>query len=114
MAPESMAGAVGEDEVECCLAFSLKELMESAPEPAEVKFGEKLVVEADTSEGSLVIEVVPEVVEEAAAAYIPAYPDDDPYGYPVMDEVVDWNCKLIFLINHSRLVFSVKIECTWL
>ena len=59
--------AVGELEVECCLAFNLNELIES---PAAISDDEKLVLE------SLVVEV-----EEAAAAYIaPAYPLDDPYG----------------------------------
>ena len=50
--------AVGEDDVECCLAFNRKELIES---PAAISDDEKLVPLE-----SLVVEVD----EEAAAAYI--------------------------------------------
>ena len=65
------------------MALSRSELMES---PAETKEDEN---------GSLVVGGV-----EAAAAYIaPAYPLDDPYGYPAIevDDGLMLNCKKCIL-----------------
>jgi hypothetical protein len=57
MVLEEPPTAVGDEDVECCLAFSLNELIES---PAAIKEDEKLVGD------SLVVEAV------AAAAYMAA------------------------------------------
>ena len=65
--------------------MSLSELMES---PAETKEDEK---------GSLVVGGV-----DAAAAYMaPAYPLDDPYGYPAIEVDVGLilNCKKIAIVH---------------